>query len=115
METLQIRLTKGLIAEIQKLIERDIYSSTSEAVRDAVRRLILGPSEKIQVPERTAVEKRIQSVVKKELQKPAGTVPVAIRVGAAKAVAIVPKIKILTIIGITNCALMPVPLRHRST
>ncbi len=41
MDTLQIRLTKGLIDEIQKLVDGQIYSSISEAVRDAVRKMVV--------------------------------------------------------------------------
>ena len=40
MDTLQIRLTKGLIVEVQALVDKGIYSSVSEAVRDAVRKLV---------------------------------------------------------------------------
>ena len=40
METLQIRLTKKLIESIDEMIEDGYYPSRSEAVRDAVRRLI---------------------------------------------------------------------------
>ena len=52
METLQIRLTQGLIDEISKLVDRGIYPSNSECVRDAVRRLITG-SGKMEVPDFT--------------------------------------------------------------
>lgn len=73
METLQIRLTKGLVEEIKKLVDRDIYSSVSEAVRDAVRRLILGKEEKIVVQEAKETQKKIEKEIKKQLQKPTGT------------------------------------------
>jgi len=74
METLQIRLTKGLIEEIGKLVDRDIYSSTSEAVRDAVRRLVLGKEEKIVVPEVKQVQEKIEKEVRKQFRGPTGTV-----------------------------------------
>ncbi|MBU0628962.1 MAG: histidine--tRNA ligase [Nanoarchaeota archaeon] len=74
METLQIRLTKGLIAEIQKLVDKDIYSSISEAVRDSVRRLVLGKEDKIVVPEAKEVQEKIKKEIKKQLQKPTGTI-----------------------------------------
>jgi len=41
METLQVRLTGDLIKMVDRLVERGIYSSRSEAVRDAVRKLIV--------------------------------------------------------------------------
>ena len=70
---MQIRLTKGLIDEIKKLVEKDIYSSTSEAVRDAVRRLVLGREDKIP-PEAKQVQKQLKKELKQQLQKPTGTV-----------------------------------------
>ncbi|MFC1800814.1 type II toxin-antitoxin system ParD family antitoxin [Nanoarchaeota archaeon] len=41
MDTLQIRLGHGLVERIDGLIETGIYSSRSDVVRDAVRRLVL--------------------------------------------------------------------------
>jgi len=41
METVQIRLTEDLIKMVDRLVERGIYSSRSEAVRDAVRKLVV--------------------------------------------------------------------------
>jgi Arc/MetJ-type ribon-helix-helix transcriptional regulator len=40
MMTIQIRLTKEQITDIDKLINKGIYPNRSEAIRDAVRRLI---------------------------------------------------------------------------
>lgn len=37
MQPVQIRLTKKLIEEIDKLVELGLYPNRSEAVRDAVR------------------------------------------------------------------------------
>jgi hypothetical protein len=37
--SIQIRLTKEMMQELDKLVEKGIYSNRSEAVRDAVRRL----------------------------------------------------------------------------
>ena len=48
MQTMQIRLTKGLIEEIKKLVAKGIYPNTSECVRDAVRRLITGSGGKLE-------------------------------------------------------------------
>ncbi|MBW2974662.1 histidine--tRNA ligase [Candidatus Woesearchaeota archaeon] len=73
METLQIRLTRGLIEEISKLVDKGIYGSSSEAVRDAVRRLVLGKEEKIVVPEAKATQEKIEKEIKKQLQGARGT------------------------------------------
>lgn len=40
MQTMQIRLTEKLIRRIDVMIRRGIYPNRSEAVRDAVRRLV---------------------------------------------------------------------------
>jgi len=71
METLQIRLTRGLVEEIQKLVDKDVYPSTSEAVRDAVRRMVIGSGELPKPIEKT-VEK-IQKEVKFQLLGARGT------------------------------------------
>lgn len=41
METLQIRLTNGLVKQLDCLVESGIYPNRSEAVRDSVRRLVV--------------------------------------------------------------------------
>lgn len=41
MDTLQVRLTSGLIDKIDSLIDSGIYSNRSDVIRDAVRRLVL--------------------------------------------------------------------------
>lgn len=41
METIQIRLTKKLVEKIDELVKEGFYPNRSEAVRDAVRRLIV--------------------------------------------------------------------------
>lgn len=41
METVQIRLTKRLVEKIDGLVKEGFYPNKSEAVRDAVRRLIV--------------------------------------------------------------------------
>jgi len=40
METLQIRLTKTMLEQIDELVRNGKYPNRSEAVRDGVRRLI---------------------------------------------------------------------------
>jgi Arc/MetJ-type ribon-helix-helix transcriptional regulator len=41
METVQIRLTGKLVEKLGELVKEGLYPNKSEAVRDAVRRLIL--------------------------------------------------------------------------
>jgi putative addiction module CopG family antidote len=40
METLQIRLTKTMLEQIDELVRKGRYPNRSEAIRDGVRRLI---------------------------------------------------------------------------
>ncbi|MBR9691398.1 histidine--tRNA ligase [Candidatus Woesearchaeota archaeon] len=73
METMQIRLTKGLVEEIKMLVNKGIYPNSSECVRDAVRRLITGAGGKMEVPEAQKVVEKIVKEAKEQLQKPTGT------------------------------------------
>ena len=41
MDTVQVRLSHGLIESMDDLVDTGIYSSRSDVVRDAVRRLVL--------------------------------------------------------------------------
>ena len=41
MDTIQIRLSHGLVERIDDLVGTGIYANRSDAVRDAVRRLVL--------------------------------------------------------------------------
>ncbi|MBI2452284.1 ribbon-helix-helix protein, CopG family [Candidatus Pacearchaeota archaeon] len=41
MDTIQVRLSHGIITRIDELVETGIYSSRSDVLRDAVRRLVL--------------------------------------------------------------------------
>lgn len=45
METVQIRLTEKQIKNIEVLVRKGVYPNRSEAVRDAVRRLVEEASE----------------------------------------------------------------------
>ncbi len=45
METVQIRLTDKQIRNIETLVKKGVYPNRSEAVRDAVRRLVEEASE----------------------------------------------------------------------
>jgi histidyl-tRNA synthetase len=73
MQTVQIRLTVGLVEEIKKLVNIGIYPNSSECVRDAVRRLITGTGGKMEVPEAEEIRKKIVKEVKEQFQKPTGT------------------------------------------
>lgn len=42
MDTIQVRLSSGVIRGMDELVETGFYSSRSDVLRDAVRRLILG-------------------------------------------------------------------------
>ncbi|MBU0760475.1 MAG: ribbon-helix-helix domain-containing protein [Nanoarchaeota archaeon] len=41
MDTVQVRLAHGIVNKIDELVETGIYSSRSDVLRDAVRRLVL--------------------------------------------------------------------------
>ena len=41
METMQIRMNQGLTKRLDTLVKTGIYQNRSEAIRDAVRRLVL--------------------------------------------------------------------------
>lgn len=41
MDTIQIRLSHGLVDRIDDLVGTGIYANRSDAIRDAVRRLVL--------------------------------------------------------------------------
>ena len=41
MDTIQVRLSHGVVERIDDLVETGVYSSRSDVLRDAVRRLVL--------------------------------------------------------------------------
>jgi len=41
MDTIQVRLSHGIIEKVDELVEIGVYSSRSDVLRDAVRRLVL--------------------------------------------------------------------------
>ena len=41
MDTLQVRLSHGIVEKVDDLVETGIYANRSDVIRDAVRRLIL--------------------------------------------------------------------------
>ena len=80
METMQIRLTMELVNELKVLVGWGIYSSPSEAVRDAVRRLVTGVEAPIKnIPEAKKeevkkIQEKVEKKVKEQFQKVTGTV-----------------------------------------
>ena len=64
METMQIRMNKELIQRVDTLVKTGIYSNRSDAIRDAVRRLILNDLVGILSNNENSV-KQIQSMRKK--------------------------------------------------
>jgi len=40
MDTLQIRMNKGLLKRIDSIIKSEVYSNRAEVIRDAVRRFV---------------------------------------------------------------------------
>jgi len=77
METLQVRLTGDLIRMVDRLVEQGIYSSRSEAVRDAVRKLVVESeigSLAEKKTEKTSVElvKEVRQKIWKECLEEAG-------------------------------------------
>lgn len=41
MQITQVRLPKGLVKQVDQLVDQGLYSNKSEVLRDAVRRLVL--------------------------------------------------------------------------
>ena len=70
MDTLQVRLSPGLVERIDDLVGTGIYANRSDAIRDAVRRLILGnlvgimPNKGDTVKEIRKMRKRLSKEVK---------------------------------------------------
>ncbi len=42
MDTVQVRLSHGLVDKIDDLVDTGIYANRSDVIRDAVRKLVLG-------------------------------------------------------------------------
>lgn len=64
MDTLQIRLGHGLVERIDSLVESGLYSNRADAIRDAVRRLVLDKAIGI-LPDTGDSVKEIKEVRKK--------------------------------------------------
>lgn len=41
MEVAQVRLPEGLVREVDKLVDKGFYTSKSDVIRDALRKLLL--------------------------------------------------------------------------
>ncbi len=41
MQITQVRLPKGLVKQVDQLVDQGLYSNKSEVLRDAIRRLVL--------------------------------------------------------------------------
>ena len=41
MTVTQVRLPEGLVKEVNKLVDRELYTSKSDVIRDAIRKLVL--------------------------------------------------------------------------
>jgi Arc/MetJ-type ribon-helix-helix transcriptional regulator len=77
MDTIQIRLSHGLIQKVDELIQTGIYSNRSDVIRDAVRKLILDDivgiisSKKSSVKEVREIRQNLSSQIKsfKDVEK----------------------------------------------
>ena len=64
MDTVQVRLAHGIVNKIDELVETGIYSSRSDVLRDAVRRLVLSNLVGI-LPNRGDSVKQVKEIRKK--------------------------------------------------
>ncbi|MBT4111129.1 hypothetical protein HN992_01555 [Candidatus Woesearchaeota archaeon] len=70
MDTVQVRLSHGLIESMDDLVDTGIYSSRSDVVRDAVRRLVLDklvgiiPNTGDSVKEMREIKKKLSKEIK---------------------------------------------------
>jgi Arc/MetJ-type ribon-helix-helix transcriptional regulator len=70
MDTLQIRLSSKILNLVDLLVESGLYSSRSDVVRDAVRKLILDrmmgimPNNKDSVKEVRGIRKKLSKQIK---------------------------------------------------
>ncbi len=68
MDTLQIRLSHGLVEKVDDLVDTGIYTNRSDVIRDAVRRLILDKLVGI-IPDTGDSVKEIKEIRKKLSQE----------------------------------------------
>lgn len=67
MSVTQVRLPDGLIEEVDKLVDKGLYTNKSDAIRDAVRRLVLDK----QIGSLKSSEESVEEIIKirKKLSK----------------------------------------------
>ncbi len=68
MDVVQVRLSEGLVQKIDSLVDTGVYSSRSDVVRDAVRRLVLDKLIGI-IPDRKDSVREIRKIRKKLSKK----------------------------------------------
>ena len=70
MDTVQVRLSHGLVESMDNLVGTGIYSSRSDVVRDAVRRLVLNnlvgivPNKGDSVKEMREIKRKLSKEIK---------------------------------------------------
>lgn len=70
MDTVQVRLSHGLVESMDSLVNTGIYSSRSDVIRDAVRRLVLNnlvgiiPNTGDSVKEMREIKKKLSKEIK---------------------------------------------------
>ncbi|HLC91344.1 MAG TPA: ribbon-helix-helix domain-containing protein [Candidatus Nanoarchaeia archaeon] len=68
MDTLQVRLSHGIVEKVDDLVETGLYANRSDVIRDAVRRLILDKLEGI-IPNTGDSVKEVKEMRKKLSQE----------------------------------------------
>ena len=68
MDTLQVRLSHGIVEKVDDLVETGLYANRSDVIRDAVRRLILYKLEGI-IPNTGDSVKEVKEMRKKLSQE----------------------------------------------
>ena len=77
MDTVQVRLSQGLVERIDDLVDTGIYANRSDVIRDAVRKLVLDkmvgiiPNTGDSVKELREIKKKLSKEIKsfKDLEK----------------------------------------------
>ena len=70
MDTVQVRLSHGLVKSMDSLVDTGIYSSRSDVIRDAIRRLVLDklvgiiPNTGDSVKEMRKIKKKLSKEIK---------------------------------------------------
>jgi len=70
MDTVQVRLSHGLVESMDDLVNTGIYSSRSDVIRDAIRRLVLNnlvgiiPNTGDSIKEMREIKKKLSKEIK---------------------------------------------------